>query len=248
MPDGRTGLVLVHGAELGSWLWDRLVPQAASPTLAIDLPGRGAHPADRRSVRPGDAVTSVVHDVERWAEADRVVLVAHSFSGVLAPAITRALGSRVVAVVLVGATVPEPGRSWVDLLPLVQRLFLRVLYRIRPDGVLSPEGENRKTLCNDLDEATTRWFLDCRVPEAPGLLLSPVPTAEFPPGLPVHYVRMLDDRTTTDAVRARMISRVPGAVVHDLAGGHLPMLGQPQALADLLDQVALTAGHHPVEP
>jgi pimeloyl-ACP methyl ester carboxylesterase len=248
MTDGRTGLVLVHGSELGSWLWDRLVPQAASPTLAVDLPGRGAHPADRRSVRPGDAVTSVVHDVGRWAEADCVVLVAHSFSGVLAPAITRALGSRVVAVVLVGASVAQPGRSWVDLLPLAQRLFLRVLYRIRPDGVLSPEGENRKTLCNDLDEATSRWFLDRRVPEAPGLLLGPVPTAEFPPGLPVHYVRMLDDRTMTDAVRARMISRVPGAVVHDLVGGHLPMLGQPQALADLLDQVALNAGHHPVEP
>jgi pimeloyl-ACP methyl ester carboxylesterase len=247
MTDGRTGLVLIHGSELGSWLWDRLVPQAASPTLAVDLPGRGAHPADRRSVRPGDAVTSVVHDVNQWAEADRVVLVAHSFSGVLAPAIARALGSRVVAVVLVGASVPEPGRSWVDLLPRPQRLFLRVLYRLRPDGVLSPEGENRKALCNDLDESTTRWFLDRRVSEAPGLLLDPVPTADFPAGLPVHYVRMLDDRTTTDPVRDRMISRVPGVVVHDLSGGHLPMLGQPQALADLLDQVALTAGHHPAE-
>ena len=248
MTDGRTGLVLTHGSELGSWLWDRLVPQAASPTLAVDLPGRGAHPTDRRSVRPGDAVSSVVHDVEQCADVDRVVLVAHSFSGVLAPAIARALGSRVVAVVLVGAAVPEPGRSWVDLLPLPQRLFLRVLYRVRPGGVLSPVGQNRKALCNDLDESTTQWFLERRVPEAPGLLLGPVPTAEFPPGVPVHYVRMLDDRTTTDAVRDRMISRVPGAIVHDLAGGHLPMLGQPQALADLLDQVALTAGHHPAEP
>lgn len=187
MTAARTGLVLVHGSELGSWLWDRLVPKAASPTLAVDLPGRGAHPADRRSIRPGDAVTSIVHDVGRWAEADRVVLVAHSFSGVLAPAMTRALAPRVVAVVLVGASVPEPGRSWVDLLPPPQRLFLRVLYRARPDGVLSPERENRKALCNDLDEATTQWFLDRRVPEAPGLLLDPVSTAEFPPGLPVHY-------------------------------------------------------------
>jgi len=248
MTDGRTGLVLIHGSELGSWLWDRLVSQAASPTLAVDLPGRGAHPADRRSVGLGDAVTAVVHDVEQWTEADRVVLVAHSFSGVLAPAVTRALGSRVVAVVLVGASVPEPGRSWVDLLPLPQRLFLRMLYRVRPDGVLSPEGQNRKALCNDLDEATTQWFLDRRVPEAPGLLLDPAPTAEFPPDLPLHYVRMLDDRTTTDTKRDRMIRRVPGVIVHDLVAGHLPMLGQPQALADLLDRVALTADSHPAEP
>jgi pimeloyl-ACP methyl ester carboxylesterase len=248
MTDDKPGLVLIHGSELGAWVWDRVVSETDAPTLAVDLPGRGEHPADRRSIRLLDAVVSVFDDVERWGEADRVVLVAHSFSGVLVPAVARALGPRVAAIALVGASVPESGRSWAGLLPPSQRLLLRVLYRIRPSGALSPERENRSTLCNDLDDATTQWFLERRVPEAPRLLLDPVPTAEFPRGMPLHYVRMLDDRTTTHAVRGRMINRLRDVQVHDLAGGHLPMLSRPGALAELLDQVAVAAGSHPAEP
>lgn len=88
---------------------------------------------------------------------------------------------------------------------------------------------NRKTLCNDLDEQTTSWFLENRVPEAPRLLLDPVPIATFPVGVPLHYVRLLQDRGVTDDVRDRMIARLPDVDVHDLDSGHLPMLSQPAA-------------------
>lgn len=240
MPTTNTGLVLVHGSELGAWLWDRLVPHLERPALAVDLPGRGAHPADRRTVRLGDAVEAVVADVEA-SELDRVVLVAHSFSGVLMPAVAERLGDRVAAIVLVAASVPQAGRSWAGLLPLPQRLVLRAIYTLRPAGVLSPEGENRRTLCNDLDEPTTAWFLAQRVPEAPRLLLDPVSTATFPDGVPLHYLRLGQDQSIGEEARERMIARLPGVPVHDLDTGHLPMLSQPETLAGLLDDIAAQA-------
>jgi pimeloyl-ACP methyl ester carboxylesterase len=191
----------------------------------VDLPGRGSRPADRRSLSLDDAVRSVVADVGRLG-ADRAVLVAHSFSGVLLPALASRLGDRVAAVVLVGAHVPEEGRCWVDLQPPAQRAFLRLLYRLRPGGVLSPRGSNRKALCNDLDEETTTMSLDRRVPEVPRFLLDPVSPAAFPPAVPRHYVRLLQDRSLSEAARARMIARLPDAQAHDLDSGHLPMLGE----------------------
>ncbi|MGH3949590.1 MAG: alpha/beta fold hydrolase [Pseudonocardiaceae bacterium] len=239
MSNTHAGCVLIHGSELGAWLWGRMVAELRSPALAVDLPGRGSRPADRRSVRLEDAVRSVVDDVQKW-DVDRVVLIAHSFSGVLVPAVAEALGERVGAVVLVGATVPLEGKSWVDLLPLPQRLLLRGLYKIRQAGLLSPEGENRKTLCNDLDAETTAWFLERRVPEAPHFLLDPVSTATFPPEVPLHYVRLLSDRSVSDAVRERMIGAIPRLEVHDMEAGHLPMLSQPAKLAGLLDGIAAT--------
>jgi pimeloyl-ACP methyl ester carboxylesterase len=235
--DKDVGFVLLHGSELGAWQWDRLVPLLRRPALPVDLPGRGSRPADRRSLSLDDAVRSVVADVDAWG-ADRVILVAHSFSGILLPALAGRLGDRVAAVVLVGAHVPEEGRCWVDLQPPAQRAFLRLLYRLRPGGVLSPRGSNRKTLCNDLDEETTTLFLDRRIPEVPRFLLDPVSPAAFPPAVPRHYVRLLQDRSISEAARERMIARLPGAQVHDLDSGHLPMLGRPGELAAILDEVA----------
>ena len=235
--EGAAGLVLVHGSELGAWLWERLEAELDVPALAIDLPGRGGHAAPRRSVRLTDAVTSVIDDTIA-AGMDDVVLVAHSFSGILAPAVVAGLGDRVRAVVLVGATVPMLGSSFVDLLPLTQRLLLRAMYRVRPDGLLSPAGENVKTLGNDLDEETTAWFLSRRVPEAPRLLLDPAPVASYPDDVPVHYVRLLQDRSISEPAREAMLTRLPDAQIHDLDAGHLPMLGQPELLARLLEKVA----------
>jgi pimeloyl-ACP methyl ester carboxylesterase len=152
---------------------------AASAALAVDLPGRGSRPADRRSLSLEDAVDSVTKDVETWG-VDRVILVAHSFSGILVPALATRLGDRVAAVVLVGASVPEEGKGWVDLQPPAQRAILRLLYRLRPGGMLSGRGANRRSLGNDLDKATTTMFLDRRVPEAPRLLLDPVSPVTIP--------------------------------------------------------------------
>src|SRR5262245_7319889 len=35
------GLVLLHGAMLARWIWERAVPRLARPALAVDFPGRG---------------------------------------------------------------------------------------------------------------------------------------------------------------------------------------------------------------
>lgn len=231
------GFVLIHGAELGAWLWERTVPLLRRPTVAVDLPGRGSRPAAPRSVSFDDAVRSVVEDAHR-SRAHRVVLVAHSFSGVFVPPVAHRLGDSAAAVVFVAAAVPQEGKSWADLLPAPQRVLLWLMYRLRPSGVLSPAGQNRKTLCNDLDADTTTAFLERRVPEAPRLLLDKVSPAAVPPGVPCHYVRLTDDRSTTDAARDRTIRRLDEAQIHDLPSGHLPMLSRPAELAALLEHIA----------
>lgn len=237
--DAAVGFVLVHGAELGSWLWDPMTPLLERPSVAADLPGRGSRPAKARTVTLETAVGSLVEDVGGCG-TDRVVVVAHSFSGVLVPPVVDRVGDKVAAVVFVGATVPEEAHSWADLLPVPQRMFLHVLYRVRPDGVLSPAGLNRRQLCNDLDESTTAWFLECRVPEPPRLLLDAVSPAALPSSLPCHYVRLARDRSLSDAARDRSIDRLENVTVHDLDTGHLPMLSRPAQLAALLEGVAVS--------
>lgn len=234
--DGPTGLVLLHGSELGGWVWQRVLPRLRHPALAVDLPGRGEPAERRRRVRLDAHVAHVVDEVQRWPDADRVVLVLHSASGVLAPGVAAALGPRLAAVVFVAATVPEPGRAWVDLQPRVVRLITRVVYRLRPGGALSPRGETVKLLCADLDEQATALVLARRVPEPPGLLLDRVRGGELP--VPVHVVTPTDDLALTPQAAARGAARLSSPVLHETPGGHLPMLGAPDALAALLDAIA----------
>ena len=76
-----TPVVLVHGGMHGSWCWDTVRPFLASPTVAVDLPGRGTRPADLASVTLDDSVAAVLDDAER-AGFERFVLVGHSLGGV----------------------------------------------------------------------------------------------------------------------------------------------------------------------
>lgn len=231
------GFVFVHGAELGAWVWDEVVGRLRHPAVAVDLPGRGSRPADPRSVRLDDGVRALVDDA-RTCEGDRLVVVAHSFSGVLVPPAVHSLEDRVAAVVFVAAAVPDEGKGFVDLLAFPQRVMLRLLYRIKPGGMLSPDQQNRDALCNDLDEAATTTVLGRRVVEAPGLLLDPVSPARLPATVARHYVRCTDDRSASPASRQQMIDRLAPVEVHDLDSGHLPMLSRPDGLVAILDEVA----------
>lgn len=233
----QVGLVLLHGAELGAWIWERVLPLLTHRAVAVDLPGRGRRPARGRDVRLAHAVDAIVSDAERLG-TDRIAVVAHSFSGVLAPSVTSRLGDRATAAVFVGGSVPVVGRAWLADLPLAQRLLLRTMYRMRPDGLRSPASQNRTTLCHDLDDDATAAVLERRVAEPPGPMLEPVGPAELRPSVARHYVRLTEDRSVPLATQDRHVARLgPTATVHELASGHLPMLSHPRELAALLDRL-----------
>src|SRR5687768_17009003 len=111
-----TPIVLVHGGGFGASCWDLLVDHLDGPVLAVDLPGRGAHPAPRDSVTIASCAASLVADVDS-AGFDEIVLVGHSLAGSTMPAAIGLLGDRVRHAVFVACTVPEHGTSSFDTLP-----------------------------------------------------------------------------------------------------------------------------------
>jgi pimeloyl-ACP methyl ester carboxylesterase len=222
------GFVLLHGAMLGRWLWERVVPDLAGPALAIDFPGRGAHPADVIALSLGDVIDSVAADVDSWP-TDRVVLVAHSLSGIVVPALISRLAGRVAHVVFVSAAVPRPGVSYLDALPFLQRMPLRFVVATQRRGVLSPAWATRRALCNDLDEQATSLVLDNVTREVPRMYTDPVP-GEVPAAMPTVYVKLTSDRAFSPAMQDRMIARLHEPRIEEVDAGHLPMLGHPDRL------------------
>jgi len=93
-------------------------PLLDGSVLAVDLPGRGAHPADLAAITVEDEVASVLGDIDAAGVTDGIVLVAHSSGGLPVPGVARALGSRLDRIVLNAALVPPEGGCGLDCMQL----------------------------------------------------------------------------------------------------------------------------------
>jgi len=229
------GYVLLHGACLGGWLWERLEPQLDGPTLALDLPGRGASPADPKTLTLDAAVDTVIAQIRDWGPS-RVTVAAHSMGGIFGLAIGARAPELVERLVFVSAVVPEHGKPMLSAMPPSQRLMVPFLLRFRPQSLKPPAGGVRRSLGNDLDEATTAWVAERVVAEMPAYYRDPVQWDALPATLPRCYVKTLNDQSGISETRQdRMAANLGTAAVTEIESGHLPMLSKPDQLAAVLN-------------
>lgn len=107
--------VLVHGAWHGGWCWQRVttaLQQQGHRVHAVTLTGLGerAHllsPAITLDTHIDDVISAI--EVE---ELHDVILVAHSYAGMVGTAVADRLGKHLKHLVYVDAVVPKPGESW----------------------------------------------------------------------------------------------------------------------------------------
>jgi len=233
-------VVLVHCGGLDSRCWERTRARMSAPSLAVDLPGRGAHPADLRTVTFADCAESVRADVDA-AGFDDIVLAGHSLAGCSMPDMIGLLGDRVRHAVFVACTVPETGQSAFDTLdPEVQAMARAGTAAAGDAEPRAMDGELAKlVLGNDLTDEELDFCLERLVAEAPNLSDRPVDLAPLRPDLPSTWVCTLQDMIVAADKQRRFAKNVgPHCQVVDLDAGHMCMVGQPERTAAILDEIA----------
>jgi pimeloyl-ACP methyl ester carboxylesterase len=109
-----TTFVLIHGAWHDGWCWhlvgrelERRGHRVVTPDLPVDDPQAGI-------ARYADAVDRALADAGDGKPGDGagVVVVGHSFGGLITPVVAAGLGSRARAMVFVAALLPTPGASY----------------------------------------------------------------------------------------------------------------------------------------
>jgi pimeloyl-ACP methyl ester carboxylesterase len=233
-------VVLVHGGGLDGRCWERTRALMSAPSIAVDLPGRGAHPADLRAVTFADCAESVHADIDA-AGFDDVVLAGHSLAGCSMPSMIDVLGDRVRHAVFIACTVPETGKSAFDTLDREVQAMARAGADAMGDAQPGRMDDElaRLVLGNDLTDEQLQFCIERLVPEATNLSDSPVDLAPLRPDLPSTWVRTLQDMIVNADKQLAFAANVgPGCRVVDLDAGHMCMVGQPDHTATIVDEIA----------
>jgi pimeloyl-ACP methyl ester carboxylesterase len=232
-----TPIVLVHGGGFDSRCWDLLLPYLDTPVIAVDLPGRGRHPAPLGSVSLAACAEVVVEEAD-GAGFDDMVLVGHSLAGCSMPATIGRLGDRVRHAVFVACTVPADGTSGLDTLPPdIQEMARAALLEDWSQAALDPELA-RVIFGNDLDGDQFAWMEERMVPEAPGLLTEAVDLAPLRGSFPRTWVRPVDDAILTADNQLQFAANVGECEIVDLDAAHMCMISRPRELASILNEIS----------
>ena len=231
-----TNFVLVHGSWLGGWCWQRVTPRltaAGHTVLTPTLTGLG-----ERSHLGGGAIDLELHieDVVRvldWEDLRDVVLVGHSYAGMVIAAVADRMPDRISHLFYLDAVVPEDGKAVVDLIPSEMATAIRAAAAANEDPARMPPAEPEALGITDPDDVA--WVRAKSV----GM---PIATHEQPIRLTGAH-RTVAARTyvaCTDPVLGGLEAAAarargePGWRYRELATGHDPMITRPRDLADLL--------------
>jgi len=113
-----SAFVLVHGAWHGGWCWRRTSDRLAARghrVFAPTLTGvcERSH-LDSPSINLSTHISDVVNEI-RWKDLDDVVLVGHSYGGMVITGVAERIASKIASIVYLDAFVPADGQSIDDL-------------------------------------------------------------------------------------------------------------------------------------
>ncbi|HET6584136.1 MAG TPA: alpha/beta fold hydrolase [Nannocystaceae bacterium] len=238
-----TPIVLVHGAWMGGWAWDEVVPlleDAGHPTIVVELPAHGddaTAAADATLASYRDAVLDALDGLEAPA-----AVVGHSMGGMVISEVAEARPAAIATLVYVAAFLPRDGQALFDIASTDPDSITAMHLVDHGDGTASIDpafiGD---VFCGDCSEAAVQTIVDRTRPEPLAPLLTPASLTEAAFGTVARtYVHTELDAAVSLAAQEAMVAATPVDEVRSLATAHSPFLSQPQMLADTLVELVET--------
>ena len=226
--------VLVHGTSHGGWCWQKLAPllraeghEVYTPTLT-GLSDR-SHLLDY-GVDLATHITDVVNLLFHEDLSD-VVLVGHSYAGMVITGVAATAPERIKSLVYLDAYLPDDGQSELDLWP--DEMRSTILADAEAGSGLRPPPST--TFLGITDPEMADWVEARLTPQPMATYTQPVPPGNATSAaLPRAFIHCTGGPTTalfgTFATKAMQ----KGWEVREIATGHDVMLTAPREVADLL--------------
>lgn len=235
-----TTFVLVPGAWLGGWCWQRLTPllrddghEVYTPTLT----GLGerehlAHPDIGLDTHVQDIINVLAYE-----ELEEVVLVGHSYSGFVVTSVAEQVPERLAHVVYLDALVPMDGfSSPSDFYSLEEWETMEATAEKNAGRWPIPDEHPGLASISDEDE---QWLRSKAVPQPLNTLRQSV-NIENPneTNLPSSYILCTangEDDTVLNVIRQLCDEREWG--LREIETGHWPMVSMPEQLNEQINAV-----------
>jgi pimeloyl-ACP methyl ester carboxylesterase len=234
--------VLVHGAFVGSWIWEPLAERLGEighTAEAPDLPGAGDDRTPVENVTLGAYADRICELLD--ASPEPSILVANSMGGMVISEAAARRPDRVKHLVYVAAFLPGDGQSLVDLtsLPegaddLVQQTV--IVLGDPPIGTLPPSTCRASNA--DCSPEVSDWAVSRTGSQPFAPLTEPVSLNREFDRIPRTYVLCTADRIVPPGLQRRMVTDRQLTDVVELDSGHHPQLSRIDELAHILHQRA----------
>lgn len=233
-----TAVVLVHGSWHGAWCWRRVLPLlrgAGVEAHAVTLTGVGER---AHLLSPAIDLHTHIQDVIGLIEVEelqRVVLVGHSYAGMVitgvADRLQRERPGLLAHLVYLDAALPYPGDSWSSH-HATETKQARIDAAQSSGGLSFPPPD---AALFGLEGVDRDWVNRRQTPQPFKLYQQPLDfDAERVATVPRTFIDCMQPALATIAPSRVRVRSEPGWQVLELATGHDPMVSAPQALAGML--------------
>jgi len=233
LPD-KTFLVC-HGAWSGGWSWKKMVPlmQAAGYRLVVPTyTGLG----DREHLaNPSIDLETHIQDilsVIKFEDLDDIVLLGHSYGGMVATGVADRARDRVAQLIYLDAFVPRNGQSLLDL-NAPARPTMEALAKSGDTWRVPPNPTSPDTAAEDLE-----WLTKRRVAMPIKCFQMALKLQNGEPNLPRSYIyaKRIMPADTFGQFAARAKSE-PGWRYFEIDASHSPNVTAPDALMSVLRKI-----------
>jgi pimeloyl-ACP methyl ester carboxylesterase len=231
---GATFLVC-HGAWSAGWAWKKLHPLMNAAGHRLVTPTYTGLGEREHLANPSIDLETHIHDilnVIKYEDLHDIVLIGHSYGGMVATGVADRARDRVVQLIYVDAFVPKDGQSLLDLNQPARQRMLELAKT--GDGWRVPPNPTPP----DTSQADLEWLTERRVFQPIKCFEMPLKLRGGELTLPRSYI-YATRATPADTFRpfAERAKSEAGWRYHQLDASHSPNVTAPEALMALLEKI-----------
>lgn len=121
-------VVFIHGAGLGSYIWNKVLRHIQLPAIATDIPETN-NTVSRETLSLNEYSRIIMEKIKSFNKK-KIILIAHSRGGISVLALTRYFKIQIIGLIGKVAVFPKSGQSFIISHPLPVNIIFPVLLRL----------------------------------------------------------------------------------------------------------------------
>ena len=234
-------IVLVHGAWHGGWCYGRVADLLRAAGHRVYVPtltglGERSHLLTR-SINLSTHITDITNLI-RWEEIQNLILVGHSYGGIVVTGVADAMTDRVSALVYLDAFLPTAGKSFHDVLP-TEVADAQIRGASASNGLSVPPIP---AAAFNVNEADRLWVDSLCTPHPLGTLTQPIElTGSYARIASKSYVLATKNPIQLFQGFARSMRNDRSCTSYELPCGHDVMIDFPNETAAIIEEATARA-------